>query len=212
MRWRLTVFLFLATIGSLTGCGSSGETAATNNPAIPTTTGNSTLNETNNNDTPTQNNPPATETQPDKKTTDCTPTDFETALLNAHNQARSQSRDCGGEQFPAVAALTWNCTLATASDAHSQDMASVNFFSHTGSNGLSPFDRMTNAGYSFRNAGENIAAGQQTIETVMQGWLNSEGHCKNIMSINFTEMGGSKVDSSASDYRHYWTVKFGRPR
>ena len=112
----------------------------------------------------------------------------------------------------AAPALTWNCTLGEAATNHSQDMASKNFFSHTGSDGLSPFDRMTNLGYSFSTASENIAAGQRDVAAVMTSWLNSDGHCRNLMSASFTEYGGALIEDSGSTYRLYWTSNFGRPR
>ncbi len=144
----------------------------------------------------------------------CTPTQLETELLEAHNQARSQARLCDTESFSAAPALQWNCTLAEISHQHSNDMAQNDFFDHTGSDGLTAFDRMTNAGYSYSYAGENIAAGQQDVATVIEAWLNSPGHCRNIMNKNFTQLGAARVDSSlsSSTYGIYWTVDFGTPR
>ncbi|MEI8635056.1 hypothetical protein P4S72_29450 [Vibrio sp. PP-XX7] len=42
-------------------------------------------------------------------------------------------------------------------------------------------------------------------------WLNSSGHCSNIMSANYTEMGGDKLSTSGATYPVYWTTVFGRP-
>ncbi|MEM1404306.1 MAG: CAP domain-containing protein [Pseudomonadota bacterium] len=159
--------------------------------------------------TPPPDSPPSSPIEQANLTSGCELSDTEQALLDAHNQARALSRDCGDEAHPAVGALAWQCTLAEVSESHSLDMATINFFSHTGSDGLSPFDRMTNAGYEYRTAGENIAAGQRDVAQVMDGWLNSPGHCQNIMNGSFTEMGGAKVDASGSDFATYWTVKFG---
>lgn len=133
-------------------------------------------------------------------------------LLDAHNRARASGRMCGDTYMEEVAPLSWSCTIAQAATNHSRDMATNNFFSHTGSDGLSPFDRMTNVGYVYWAAGENIAAGYDSVESVVNGWLNSPGHCSNIMSSSFTEMGGAMIENSASTYRLYWTTNFGRPR
>lgn len=140
-------------------------------------------------------------------------TDLQQELLDAHNLARSVSRVCepGGPTLPAVAPLEWNCVLAEAAFNHSEDMATVNFFSHNGSDGLDAADRVTNLGYSYTAVGENIAAGQITVNDVMAGWLSSSGHCVNIMRSNYTELGAALVESSTADYPTYWTADFGRP-
>ena len=60
---------------------------------------------------------------------------------------------------------------------HSRGMGDHSFFSHTGSDGLAPGDRVRNAGYDGSAVGENIAAGQQSIDAVMAARLDSPGHC-----------------------------------
>ena len=141
----------------------------------------------------------------------CT-TPLQDALLDAHNTARAQGRNCGDQFYPAVPPLTWNCTLGQAATNHSTDMATNDFFSHTGSDGLSPFDRISNLGYVFLTAGENIAAGQGSVDAVLSSWLSSPGHCQNIMSPSFTEFGGAMIEDQNSTYRRYWTGVFGTPR
>jgi len=54
---------------------------------------------------------------------------------------------------------------------------------------------------------ENIAAGQTTPEQVIQGWLDSDGHCANIMNANFEEMGVALATNSGI-YGIYWTQVF----
>ena len=80
------------------------------------------------------------------------------------------------------------------------------------SDGLSVGDRVKSAGYDWSAVDENIAAGQQTIDAVMKVWLNSPGHCANIMSPSFTEIGEANYAVSRSDYPIYWTQVFARPR
>jgi uncharacterized protein YkwD len=91
-------------------------------------------------------------------------------------------------------------------------MGDYNFFSHTGSDGLTVGDRVRNAGYDWSAVGENIAAGQQTINTVMMVWLESPGHCANIMRPIYTEFGAASYSVYGSDYSIYWTQVFARPR
>lgn len=77
---------------------------------------------------------------------------------------------------------------------------------HTNPDGESPFDRMSNAGYSYSYAGENIAAGYPSPSAVVAGWMGSTGHCKNIMSPNFTEIGVGYHGAG-----NQWTHSFGKP-
>ncbi len=99
-----------------------------------------------------------------------------------------------------------------AAERHSQDMATYNFFSHIGSDGLELKDRVDATGYAWSTIGENIAAGQRTVTEVMDGWLRSEGHCKNIMNDQFEQLGVSRVDNEAADFQRYWTQVFGTQR
>lgn len=133
-------------------------------------------------------------------------------MLTYINQARSKSCQCGTTTYPAVPALTLNTQLNTASDAHAVDMATNNYFSHTGLDGSQPWDRMTRAGYNWRAAGENIAAGYTTVRATVDGWLKSPGHCKNIMSASFAEVGVGYGYNAGSTYRQYWVTDFGKRR
>jgi hypothetical protein len=64
--------------------------------------------------------------------------------------------------------LAMNKILLSIAQAHSQNMYSQNYFSHTDPNGMTPFDRMTNAGYDYVLAGENMAAGVDLSATVLE--------------------------------------------
>lgn len=131
------------------------------------------------------------------------------ALVNA---ARAKARKCGRSSFPAVAPLKLSAVLNRAALIHSQDMANKDFFEHQGSDGSKVSDRVTRVGYTWRTVGENIAIGSQTAEAVVQGWIASPGHCVNIMSPSFTEMGIAFVADPKSDAGIYWTQVFAAPR
>ncbi|MEL6113957.1 CAP domain-containing protein [Photobacterium sp. SP02] len=133
-------------------------------------------------------------------------------MLTAVNAARAQGQTCGGTWMPAVAPLTWDATLEQTAFLHSSDMANYDYFSHTGLDGSSPSQRVTEQGYSWKTVGENIAAGQKTVSAVMQGWLESPGHCKNIMNGSFTQMGAASDTNSGSTYGIYWTQVFASPK
>lgn len=130
---------------------------------------------------------------------------FQQDMLNAVNTARSSSRNCGGTFRPAVGMVQWNEKVEEATIIHSSDMADSGNFSHIGTDGSNPGDRLNEVGYNWRGWGENIAFRYLSIEDVMQGWLNSPDHCNNIMNPDWVEMGASEVDT-------YWTLLFTVPR
>jgi uncharacterized protein YkwD len=132
-------------------------------------------------------------------------------LLQLVNDARGAARQCGNTAHPAAPPLQWSCRLEAAALGHSIDMGMHNFFSHTGSDGLSAGHRITQAGYAWRSWAENIAAGYSTAEAVVQAWLNSPGHCSNIMNPNMVHTGVAYAMPTGSDFRIYWTQKFARP-
>ncbi|RXJ00427.1 hypothetical protein DS745_12040 [Anaerobacillus alkaliphilus] len=93
--------------------------------------------------------------------------------------------------------------LSGVAKVKSDDMQQNNYFSHTSPTHGSPFDMIRDHGVSYRSAGENIAQGQRTPEQVVQAWMNSEGHRKNIMSADFTHIGVGYNENG-----HYWTQMF----
>ncbi len=147
--------------------------------------------------------------------------------LDAINEARSKTQDCGdkGIMDPAPA-VKWSEKLYQAAYLHSQDMALSDYFSHTGSGeesdtvaqaehpgtGSSPKERIEYTGYIWRSYGENIAAGYDTLQSVIEAWLKSPGHCANIMNPNFKEVSMSMYYKEGSDYGYYWTQDFATPK
>jgi len=131
--------------------------------------------------------------------------DFEGAVLDLVNQRRSEGANCGGQTYSPAPALVIDGALRCAARVHSRDMEERGFFDHTNPDGDSPFDRMLFAGYDWRAAGENIAGGQPTPEAVVDAWMNSSGHCSNIMSPDFADIGIGYWDAGTM-----WTQVFGR--
>jgi uncharacterized protein YkwD len=140
--------------------------------------------------------------------------DFVASTLARVNQLRAAGASCGTRgSFAPAGPLTWSTLLAQASAAHSQDMVTYNFFSHTGSNGSTLSARVDATGYAWSALGENIAAGYSTVNIVMDGWMGSDGHCANIMNPNFTQIGMACLQgTSANAYPSYWTMDLARPR
>jgi uncharacterized protein YkwD len=92
-------------------------------------------------------------------------------------------------------------------------MVTANFFSHTGSNGSTLAQRVNATGYAWSSLGENIAAGQTSVNSVVDGWIASPGHCANIMNPAFVEMGLACVPGTSSNpYPTYWTMDLAQPR
>ncbi len=88
----------------------------------------------------------------------------------------------------------------------SEDMRDNRYFDHNSPTYGDPFAMLNTFGISYKSAGENIAKGQKTADAVMNAWMNSEGHRRNIMSSNFKEIGiGYVTDSSGTTY---WTQQF----
>ena len=108
----------------------------------------------------------------------------------------------------ATHALTLSATLTKAAAAQAADMAAHNYMGHRGSDGSEVGVRVTRTGYKWRSVGENVAAGQPDAETVVQAWIDSPGHCENLMSPNFREMGVAFVAAPASDLRMLWAQVF----
>ena len=139
--------------------------------------------------------------------------EMEAEVLSLVNDIRSKGATCGGVYKSPVPELEWNEQLARAAEDHSRDMADKNYFSHTSLNGRTFVTRITNAGYTgYTTLGENIAAGYSTANDVVNGWMNSPGHCNNIMNPSFKDLGVGYAYNSGSRYRNYWTQDFGRKR
>jgi uncharacterized protein YkwD len=128
------------------------------------------------------------------------------------NTARINGRQCGSRYYKKVSPVTWNTLLKATAQRHSNDMANNNLFSHYGSDGSSPWDRIREAGYPLLSGGENIAAGYSTVLSVIEGWLKSPGRCANIMSPYFREIGAAEAVNLNSTYRTYWTLDLASKR
>lgn len=108
--------------------------------------------------------------------------------------------------------LRFSANLNEAALGHTLDQAAQgDTFHFDPLDGSGPADRLTAAGYVFSRWGENVAAGFPTAAAVMQGWMNSSGHCKNILNPAFTEIGVGFVDGGVR-YNYFWTQAFARPK
>ena len=107
-----------------------------------------------------------------------------------------------------------NASLNTAAQTHSAAQAASGTIFHVAPDGSNPGDRIATTGYRFSTWGENVAAGYRTAATVMDAWMSSPGHCRNILNPGLTELGVGYVtrDDDPSRYFDYWTQVFARPQ
>lgn len=118
----------------------------------------------------------------------------EQKVLDLTNQERAKN---------GLQALKVDVTLSKMAHEKSRDMSVNGYFSHTSPTYGSPFDMMKKFGITYSYAGENIAMGQKTPEEVVNAWMNSEGHRKNILDPNYKFIGVGYVSQG-----NYWTQDF----
>lgn len=129
--------------------------------------------------------------------------DLETAkekLIEAHNRLRKEEK---------LRTLSPSKKLQAAAEVHAKDMAQHSKMSHEGTDGSSTSDRIKAQKYDYRRIAENVAFGKYTIDQVMEGWMDSEAHRKNILG-GFSQIGAAVVLDK--DGVPYWCVAFGLPR
>ncbi len=89
-----------------------------------------------------------------------------------------------------LVALTPNEALREVARAHSETMAREGLMGHRAPDGSMPADRMRAAGIGFRLSGENVARslrGLGSTRGVIEGWMASPGHRRNILTPDFRE-------------------------
>ncbi len=102
------------------------------------------------------------------------------ALTDGTNVARTANN---------LPALTENPLLQAAAQEKANDMATKGYFAHTSPTGITPWHWLTDVGYSFVYAGENLAVNFSDSQDVTTAWLNSPEHRANILDVNFTQIG-----------------------
>jgi uncharacterized protein YkwD len=142
---------------------------------------------------------------------------WEQEVLLLVNEARAVGHNCDAEgEFGPADPLTSNALLTCSARLHSLDMFERGFFDHYDPDGVDPGARIDATGYEWSTYGENIAQGYDSPAAVVETWLESDGHCSNIMNPNFTELGvGYYIGDTESRFgqdQHYWTQNFGAPR
>jgi uncharacterized protein YkwD len=137
---------------------------------------------------------------------------FAPRALQLINEVRARGARCGDRLFAPVQPVSLSLTLSGVASAHALDMAEHNYFEHVDLAGQTPADRVRSVGYHEKLVGENIAYGPATVEEVVQGWLDSPGHCENIMDPRFAEMGIAAAPGRSARRGLYWVQVLAEPR
>jgi uncharacterized protein YkwD len=132
--------------------------------------------------------------------------------LELVNEVRARGTRCGDHSFGPAPPVKLSGTLADVASGHALDMAQHGYFEHEDLSGHSPADRVRAVGYREKLVGENIAYGPKSADEVVQGWLDSPGHCENIMDPRFAEMGIAYAPGQASKRGLYWVQLLAAPR
>lgn len=132
--------------------------------------------------------------------------------LQLVNDARARGARCGTRGFGPAPPVSLSGTLAVVAYGHAKDMAVHAYFEHEDRAGRTPAERVRATGYREKLVGENIAYGPRTAEEVVQGWLDSPGHCENIMDPRFAEMGIAFAPGQSSKHGLYWVQLLAAPR
>jgi len=107
-------------------------------------------------------------------------TAIQLAMYNELNRYRAEN---------GLPPLLYSKTLETAIEGHVEDLWGRSFFSHTNPDGENPGDRALRAGFCHKYVGENIAAGQTSVEHVMQAWKDSPPHNVNMLEPKYVYVG-----------------------
>jgi uncharacterized protein YkwD len=134
---------------------------------------------------------------------------LEDEVITLVNDARAMGGCCDNEGcFGASEPLSLDTNLRRSARAHAFDMADQGYFDHDSNDGRDAFDRMREAGFRGCALGENIAAGQASAVEVVESWLDSPGHCANILNPQFDEIGVGYTEAN-DRYGNRWVQNFG---
>lgn len=140
----------------------------------------------------------------------------ETADLHDSSEVREEmlARVNAARKRSGLKPLRLNGKLDRSAQRHAEDMLARGYFAHRSPAGTTVRERSKVAGYDWRNIGENIAFGQTSVPEVVETWLDSPGHRRNILNPAFTELGVGLALGKGQDgkYQVLWVQNFGAPR
>jgi uncharacterized protein YkwD len=127
------------------------------------------------------------------------PADVPAALLAAHNAARVAA---------GLTPLVLDSTLCAAAQGHAEFMARQGVLAHAGIGDGDPWQRIKDRGYMFREASENIAAGQRDAAVAVGDWMSDPPHRVNILG-PYVHLGGGMATSKSG--MNFWCCDYGSP-
>jgi uncharacterized protein YkwD len=133
--------------------------------------------------------------------------DFEAQVVQLVNAERAK------QSLPPLKVLS---SLTAAARHHAMDMAVDNYFGHDSMDSAGgqltfacgTFDRISLWYKGWNRAAENIAAGFNSPQQVMDAWMKSDGHRDNILNPDYTEFGVGYY-SGSGQFPAYWVQDFG---
>ena len=131
--------------------------------------------------------------------------------LQRINAYRAAGATCGTRRFDPAAPVAWSPRLELAAQKHARDMAARRTLSHASGDGSSMSDRVAREAYAFSTLGENVSAGYTTVPEALAGWMRSPGHCANMMSKSFGEVGVAGASVPGDTYGWYRAMVLGSP-
>ena len=131
--------------------------------------------------------------------------------LQRINAYRAVGALCGADKMEAAPPLAWNAALEQAAAKHARDMAARRQMSHTGGDGSRMRDRVARESYAWSALGENVSAGYGSVVAGLAGWMASPGHCRNMMSPGFREVGVGAASAPGDSYGWYRVMVLGSP-
>ena len=140
---------------------------------------------------------PTPRASPTNPTQPIDPVDCE--LLDAVNDVRTLNN---------LPPLEMDERLYQAARKHAVDMARRDYFSHVSPDGTTPSQRVSDEQYRWVSVAENIAAGYTSVVDVVNGWVNSAGHYRNIRCTRCTRTGIAKVSDPTAQWKNYYVQVF----
>ena len=136
-------------------------------------------------------------------------TDDDIALLASINQRRLQGGQCGGQALLPMAPLMWSCDLAFIASEHASDLVRMGLVSSTGSNGLSPVDRVSQSSMVWRGVAENdfAVALDAPIEQAVEQPLGDVTQCQTVLNNQLTHLGAAVAPALDKEHK-IWVQLF----
>lgn len=137
------------------------------------------------------------------------------AALRRLNEVRIRGATCPGGATWRAAPLSWSDSLAFAAQFQAREMARLERMSHVDGQNRGLAERLRATGYRFGTAVENVGVGYPSLDAIVDAWLESEGHCENLLNPAVLEVGLACMDAGATGSpveRRYWTLVLGSPR